>query len=163
MDIPNLSQTPPADSSPTTPDNQKILVLIIIFISIALGFWISRVAPSSTVSTSSLKNGTSLTGQTAVNTENIADPSDIKIGVVYGNLAKNFTDSAVGVIESGSINSEGTHILVREGGLSQRASLTSSAVDLDLFVGRKVEVKGETNASNKTSWLMDVGSVKVLE
>ena len=56
-----------------------------------------------------------------------------------------------------------SHILNREGGLSQRASLTSSAVDLDLFVGKKVEVKGETNASTKTAWLLDVGSIKVIE
>jgi len=29
--------------------------------------------------------------------------------------------------------------------------------------GKKVEIKGETNASTKTSWLIDVGSIKVIE
>ncbi len=67
------------------------------------------------------------------------------------------------MIEKGPLNGEGTHILNREGGLDQRAALTSSTVDLDLFVGKKVEVKGETNASNKAGWLLDVGTIKVLE
>ena len=83
--------------------------------------------------------------------------------MVYGNTDPKFKDTATGVIEKGNINGEGTHILNREGGATQRASLISSAVDLDLFVGKKVEVKGETNASTKTSWLLDVGNIKILE
>jgi hypothetical protein len=82
---------------------------------------------------------------------------------LYGNTSKTFADSATGTVKAGGINGEGTHTLEREGGKTQNAALTSSVVDLDLFVGKKVEVKGETNDSNKAGWLMDVGSIKVLE
>lgn len=74
-----------------------------------------------------------------------------------------FPDSAVGILEKGGINGEGTHKLVREGGESQTAYLTSSLVDLDPLVGKKIEVWGETFKAQKAGWLMDVGRVKVLE
>ncbi len=74
-----------------------------------------------------------------------------------------FPDSAVGILEKGGINGEGTHKLIREGGESQTAYLTSSLVDLDPLVGKKVEVWGETFKGQKAGWLMDVGRVKVLE
>lgn len=76
---------------------------------------------------------------------------------------KTFRDSAQGVLEKGGIDGEGTHHLIREGGPSQTAYLTSSVVDLDQFVGHKVEVWGETIGAKKAGWLMDVGKVKVLE
>jgi len=97
------------------------------------------------------------------NPENITDQSQIETGKLYGNVSKTFSDTATGVIEKGSINGEGTHILNREGGATQRASLTSSVVDLDLFVGKKVQVTGQTNSSIKTSWLLDVGTIKILQ
>jgi len=74
-----------------------------------------------------------------------------------------FPDSAVGILEKGGIDGEGTHKLVREGGESQTAYLTSSLVDLDPLVGKKIEVWGETFKAQKAGWLMDVGRVKVLE
>lgn len=74
-----------------------------------------------------------------------------------------FPDTAVGVLEKGGIDGEGTHKLVREGGESQTAYLTSSLVDLDPLVGKKIQVWGETFKGQKAGWLMDVGRVKVLE
>lgn len=74
-----------------------------------------------------------------------------------------FPDSAVGILEKGGIDGEGTHKLVREGGESQTAYLTSSLVDLDPLVGKKIQVWGETFKAQKAGWLMDVGRVKVLE
>jgi len=74
-----------------------------------------------------------------------------------------FKDQAVGVIEEGGLDEEGTHKLLREGGPSQTAYLTSSTVDLDEFIGNKVRIWGETFAGQKASWLMDVGRVEVLE
>lgn len=74
-----------------------------------------------------------------------------------------FKDQAVGIIQKGGIDSEGTHKLIREGGPSQTAYLTSSVIDLDEFVGKKVRVWGETYAAQKAGWLMDVGRVEVLE
>lgn len=74
-----------------------------------------------------------------------------------------FPDTATGVLEKGGINGEGTHKLIREGGESQTAYLTSSLVNLDPLVGKKVQVWGETFKAQKAGWLMDVGRVKVLE
>lgn len=73
-----------------------------------------------------------------------------------------FPDSAQGMMEKGGINGEGTHKLIREGGPSQTVYLVSSVVDLDQFVGRKVEVWGQTFDAAKAGWLMDVGLVKIL-
>ncbi len=88
---------------------------------------------------------------------------EVKVGQTYGNKNDIFTDEASGVLEKNEQSEEGTHLLLREGGESQTAYLTSSLVDLDLFVGRKVKVWGETYAAQKVGWLMDVGAVKVLE
>lgn len=74
-----------------------------------------------------------------------------------------FPDEAEGVVEKGGIDGEGTHKLIREGGESQTAYLTSSIIDLDPLVGKKVKVWGETFKGQKASWLMDVGRVKVLD
>lgn len=74
-----------------------------------------------------------------------------------------FRDSAQGTLEKGGINGEGTHKLIREGGPSQTAYLVSSIVDLDQFVGKKVEIWGETFKAQKAAWLMDVGRVRILE
>ncbi len=76
---------------------------------------------------------------------------------------RTFRDSAVGTIESGGLNGEGTHKLVRDGGPSQTVYLISSVVDLSQFVGKKVEVWGETVKAIKVPWLMDVGRVKLVE
>ena len=74
-----------------------------------------------------------------------------------------FKDNATGMLDRGGIDGEGSHQLVREGGASQTVYLTSSVVDLEQFVGHKVQVWGETFAAQKAGWLMDVGRVKVLE
>ena len=165
MEIPNLNSTtqipvsnqaiPVKNSSPISP----LKIVLVLVVALGLGFWLSRLLPFSSSSGTITLPGQ----QQAISTENIQDKSQIETGKLYGDTEKSFKDSAIGTVEKGSINGEGTHILNRDGGASQRVSLTSSVVDLDLFIGRKVEVKGETNASNKTAWLLDVGSVKVLE
>jgi len=86
-----------------------------------------------------------------------------KKGESYGLKDSVFIDSATGVVEKNTEGGDGTHRLLREGGESQTAFLTSSVVDLDLFVGRKIEVWGQTFSSEEVGWLMDVGQVKVLE
>lgn len=161
MEIPNLSQTiPSAVNGFPASKNHLFILIVAIVLGLTTGFWISRFNPSD----GSLLDGAPSAGnEKSVSLDNIKSSQELKSGVLYGNQAQNFKDHATGVIEKGSINGEGTHILVREGGPSQRASLTSSVVDLDFFVGKKVEVSGETNASNKTSWLMDVGTVKIIE
>ena len=88
-----------------------------------------------------------------INTGKVAGVSD----------EKTFKDSAVGTVEKGGMDGEGTHKLVREGGESQTAFLISSVVDLDQYVGKKVKVWGQTFAAEKASWLMDVGKIEMQE
>lgn len=156
MDIPNLNSPTPVINLTSTPVSKPTIVLLAI-LALSMGFWGSRLTTNS--NESSIQKQNSL----IINPDSITDSSKIESGKLYGNLSKAFKDVATGIIEKGSINGEGTHILNREGGVSQRASLTSSVIDLDLFVGKKVEVKGETNASTKTSWLLDVGTIKIVE
>lgn len=157
MDIPNLNPQTPVTSLPSSPVSKPTLIILIV-LALSLGFWGSRLFGGS-------KNSIAKIAQNALitNPETLSDSSQVEVNKLYGNLSKAFKDTATGTIEKGSINGEGTHILNRAGGASQRASLTSSVVDLDLFVGKKVEVKGETNASTKTSWLLDVGTIKIVE
>jgi len=87
----------------------------------------------------------------------------IEKGMVVGITdEKTFRDSAEGELEKGGVEGEGSHHLKRPGGESQNVYLTSSIVDLDKFVGRKIKVWGETFSGQKAGWLMDVGKVKVL-
>lgn len=74
-----------------------------------------------------------------------------------------FRDSAQGKLEEGGINGEGTHHLVRDGGPSQNVYLTSSVIDLKQYVGKSVEVWGETIGAKSAGWLMDVGKIKILD
>lgn len=91
-------------------------------------------------------------------------PGTIQKGKEVGSPdIKTFKDTATGIIEKNGIDGEGTHKLIREGGPSQTAYLTSSIIDLDQFVGKKVQVWGETFKGQKAAWLMDVGRVKILE
>jgi hypothetical protein len=72
-------------------------------------------------------------------------------------------DTAEGTLEVGGINGEGTYHLVREGGASKNVYLTSSMVDLSNFTGKKVQVWGDTLASKKAGWLMDVAKIQVAQ
>lgn len=74
---------------------------------------------------------------------------------------KTFKDSVTGVLQKGGLDGEGSHKLLRPGGPSQTAYLTSSVIDLDEFVGAEVTVWGETFKGQKAGWLMDVGRVRV--
>jgi len=155
MEITNLS--PQSNNLPKKAPLLSIhIILIVVALAIAFGFWMSRLQ-------SSPQNNLFSSDKNIISIENIDDANEIEIGKIYGNNGKIYKDSATGIIQKGSINGVGTHILKREGGDSQNVSLTSSSVDLDLFIDRKVEIQGETNASDKTSWLVDVGMVTVLQ
>ncbi len=77
--------------------------------------------------------------------------------------ASTFKDTATGTLteNDGKLTTEGTHILTREGGASQNIYLTSSVIDLSKYVGKKVQIWGETFQGQKAGWLMDVGRIKV--
>jgi hypothetical protein len=70
-------------------------------------------------------------------------------------------DSAIGTLVEGGIGNEGTHHIERDNMPSHFVYLTSSVIDLQSFVGKKVEVWGQTLASKKAPWLMDVAKVQV--
>ncbi len=74
-----------------------------------------------------------------------------------------FSDTAKGLLVEGGIKGEGTHHLDRDLGEQKYVYLTSSVIDLQSFVGKKVQVWGETLAAQNAGWLMDVGRVKVIE
>ena len=101
---------------------------------------------------------------TSPETITIADAKNLKVGDVFGSKDESaFPDPAEGVLVKGGIEGEGSHHLLREGGVSRNVYLTSSVLDLDVFVDHLVEVSGETFNAQKAGWLMDVGRVEVLE
>jgi hypothetical protein len=73
-----------------------------------------------------------------------------------------FRDTAEGTLQSGGISGEGTHHLDRDLGESKYVYLTSTVIDLDQFIGKKVQVWGETIKAKTAGWLMDVGKIKVV-
>ena len=97
--------------------------------------------------------------------ERPTDSEEVNKGDVFGSDSDLFKDEAVGVIQAREEEGvgDGTHMLLREGGESQTAYLTSSVLDLDMFIGRKVQVWGQTFDSTNVSWLMDIGKIKVIE
>ena len=72
-----------------------------------------------------------------------------------------FSDTAEGTLVSGGIDGEGSHHLEREGGKDQYVYLTSSVIDLDQFVDKKVKIWGQTFEAQKAGWLMDVGRLEL--
>ncbi|MBI5465199.1 hypothetical protein HY946_01160 [Candidatus Gottesmanbacteria bacterium] len=83
-------------------------------------------------------------------------------GVTVGSTnTKVFSDCTKGQLgkNDGKITTEGSHVLVRPGGVSQTVYLTSSVLDLDQFVGKQVEVCGQTFQGQTAGWLMDAGRV----
>ena len=164
MDIQNLSQNNQTSyftsNTPQKNNNSKAPYIIIVVLAIGIGFGLSRLWPLSSPNTNLV---TTITQGNVTSADDIKSADQLVVGQSYGDTGKTFTDTATGTLVKGGINGEGTHTLQREGGKSQYAALTSSTVDLDLFVGKKVEIKGETNASTKAGWFLDVGIIKILE
>lgn len=105
------------------------------------------------------KNGSS--GETETLTRVAGD--SVSDGDVFGSSnADIFKDDATGYLEKGGIDGEGSHKLLRPGGVSQTVYLTSSVTDLDKLVGMEVKVWGETFSGQKAGWLMDVGRIEVV-
>lgn len=135
--------------------NKSLIPVIIVFILVAVGgfyggAWLKAKNSGTIVSAelSSIQADIPTTG--------------VKIGDIFGSAdEKIFKDPATGVIDKGGFNGEGTHKLVRAGGVSQTVYLTSSTIDLDALVGHQVTIWGETFKGQKVGWLMDVGRAKV--
>ncbi len=107
------------------------------------------------------KSGNILPGPSDI--QQVAQEGQIKAGDIFGvKDEKTFKDSAQGFLEIGGIDGEGSHKIIRPGGVSQTVYLTSSITDLDKFDGMEVKIWGETFKGQKAGWLMDVGRVEVL-
>ena len=74
-----------------------------------------------------------------------------------------YESSVEGILKEGGIKGEGTHYIDRELGESKYVYLTSSVIDLDSFIDKKVTVWGETISAKYASWMIDVGLVKTKE
>lgn len=127
-----------------------VIGLILLTFGIATGYFFNQKAGSITqVGEKESKTGVS---------------GSVKESRVYGSAdEKAFRDVTEGLLEKGGLDGEGSHKLIRPGGESQTAYLTSSTLNLDQFVGRKVKVWGETFRAQKAGWFMDVGRVEILE
>lgn len=137
-------------NSPQATPKMKNMTLALISIAVVLagigtGYLLSGVG------------GKTTTGMTA---SNAVVSNENEAGIKDESM---FSTTADGVLEDGGIGGEGTHHLVRGSGPSQYAYLTSSAVDLGAFVGKKVQIWGDTMSGKKAGWLIDVGKIKVVE
>lgn len=163
MIVSNIMDIQPIDPNPTLVKplepvktksglSKKLIIPVIILLGVASGWGISR--------RSGLSAGTS--GQ-LISPESIT-ASNLKAGEIVGVPdEKSFRDKAEGVLAEGGFEGEGSYHLVRPGGDDQNVYLTSSIVDMSLFVGHKITVWGETFSAQKAGWLMDVGRVQIVE
>lgn len=126
-----------------------IVPIVAVLLGVGTGFMLAQSAP---------KSSTSSVSEESESIEKHAEQ-------VQQKDAASFRDKAEGVIEKNDISdgenfASGTHKLIR-GDESQTAYLTSSVLDLNEYVGKKVTVYGETFSSSQVGWLMDVGRVEV--
>jgi hypothetical protein len=135
--------------SSSTPFMAVIVVVLTLALGTATGFFASRVFGSKTGASGVTKvTDAEVTADGTPKTAGIKDPEQFK-------------DTAEGTLKEGGFEGEGSFHLERPGGESQNVYLTSSTVDLSLFVGKKVSVLGKTFDSEKAGWLMDVGYIEL--
>lgn len=148
---PTQTQTPTVRGFENTSSPKKNIVLgvisvLVVLAGIGTGYLVSGVGKNKSTSGTTSDNSIVV----SKNEAGIADESK-------------FSTTTDGVLEDGGIGGEGTHHLVRGNGPSQYAYLTSSVVDLGAFVGKKVQIWGDTISGKKAGWLIDVGKIKVVE
>ncbi len=149
MEVTNSSDTKivnPIKSSSKMPLIPLIVVIIILF-GLGVGWLVSSKKNAST--------------QKAVKSATVT-VSNTEAGVSDPNTIKDVT-TATGVLQTGGIDGEGTFHLDRPGGISQTVYLTSTIVDMSAYVGKKVQIWGQTQASQHAGWFMDVGKIKVVQ
>jgi hypothetical protein len=142
----------PDESGISAPSSNKAAVFIIFIVVIIAGLIMGFILSHKGV-TGGASNTSATTGKNVVNSANIVGSTD----------TTTFKDTATGTLQAGGIKGEGTHNLIRDGGPSQTVYLVSSVVDLDSYVGKKVQVWGQTLQAKYAGWLMDIGRLKILE
>ncbi len=153
----DLDQPSTSEVADLPTSKKKSLTPLFILLAIILGV-------SSGAILKNLKSGSMGSGGSSSNIKSPGAEGSIKVGDTFGAKDESgFKDQAVGILEEGGLDGEGTHKLLREGGVSKTAYLTSSILDLSEFEGYKITIWGETFSAQKAGWLMDVGRVKVEE
>jgi hypothetical protein len=140
----------PIGLSPKSKFNTKFLipVIAVLIAGVGSGYVLASQSPSSGTSTQNAPNVTTTSREVGIQD------------------SKTFRDCAQGdldVVDPTDKKLEGSHKLIREGGPSQTLYLTSSVIALDQYVGKKVEICGETITSKKVAWFMEVGKLKLLD
>src|SRR3989344_1116364 len=122
--------------------NMIIAPIVVVLLGIGTGFLLSRTS-----------SGTS--GGITVNTKT-QDGSNktVEESVDFSEFSEE--EAPIGILQKGGIEGEGTHRLERPGGPTKSVYLTSTVLDLESYVGKKVQVWGETLSAVKAGWLMDV-------
>ena len=137
------TQSSPALFTPA----RLVALLIVALLGVGTGYFLSR-------------NGGAVG---PVNVSDVISTNGVVSGKTYGSDdLETYKDTTEGVLKDGGIDGEGQYHLERPGGESQNVYMTSSTVDLSLFLNRKIKVWGATQTAQKAGWLMDVGRVQVL-
>ena len=144
--IHDLNSPEKKNSSSTKP--LIFTIIIVLILGIGTGYIASNITSAAKKGSLSINNSSSGGTMGKGFTAGVSD-------------TKSFPDTAEGTLQSGGIDGEGAFHLVRPGGDSQNVYMTSSAVDLTQFIGKKVKVWGQTQTAQKAGWLMDVGKVEV--
>jgi hypothetical protein len=139
--------------------NNKVLPIVIIvgiLLGLGSGFFLAQ--------KQLLLAGGTGTSILSAKPQELTSSTSVKVGDVFGSADEaTFRDQAEGILMAGGIDGEGSHHIERGANKTQWVYVTSSVVDLDLLVGNRVTIWGETNQGKKAGWLMDVGKLKVLE
>jgi hypothetical protein len=143
VDPKTLAPEPRPVPKPVSGSKLPLIFAVIVLAGVLVGYFLSRKSAST--------SGSVISGQDIIKTANEVGSTD----------TVTFRDTATGTLEAGGSNGEGTHKLIRDGGPSQTVYLVSSIVDLDEYVGKKVQVWGETIRAQRVGWLMDVGRLKI--
>ncbi|MDO8514893.1 MAG: hypothetical protein Q7S14_00170 [bacterium] len=136
-----------------TSNNIKYIIIFgcVVLLGVVTGFGFSKIK-------SAPGGGPVVNGQ-KVEVVNTPGEEGVKDMASFKNIS---TETGELKINDGKITTEGSYILVRPGGVSQNIYLTSSVIDLEKYVGKKIQIWGETFKGQKAGWLMDVIKIKVV-
>src|SRR5579859_6684108 len=135
-----------------TSSNKMPIIIAVGVIIILIGLGAGWLFASKKTASGSGTKANIPTVTVSKNEAGVTDPSTIKD-----------VTTATGTLKVGGIRGEGTYHLDRPGGSSQTVYLTSTTVDMSGFVNEKVQVWGQTLASQNAPWFMDVGKIKVVQ
>jgi len=155
MEEPNLVQEFPPEAKKTNWKGilvPSVVILVIIVAGAVTGYFFSKRGGLASAPTESK--------QLIGGVELIQGPNEV--GIKDEAAFKDTSQGKIGINDNKEII-EGSHKLLRPGGPSQTAYLTSSVLDLNQFLGKCVQIWGETFAGQEAGWLMDVGRIKVLD